>query len=286
MILIQVETGQKVMTYLKETNIPSNTKSNNRLSVQLSLSGLSFLVTDATTNEVVFFSEKEYKNSHSPEELLINLTSSFSDQLELQENFSDVTILYATTLYALVPTPLFDEKMASEYLKLNSKILANDFIAYDTLENNDITIVYIPYININNFLFERFGNFKYYHSTTLLLKYILNIEKHTIESKIYINIEKENFDIIIVKKGELLLCNTYEYKTPEDFIYYILFCLEQLKLNPDSITCVLSGIIDESDAYYNILFTYIRHISFINSEGLLKINDGSRHHNLLLKLAQ
>ncbi len=275
------------MTYLKETK-HSNTKSNNRLSVQLSLSGLSFLVTDATTNEVVFFSEKEYQNSHSPEELLINLTSSFSDQLELKENFSDVTIIYATTLYALVPTPLFDEKMASEYLKLNSKILANDFIAYDTLENNDITIVYIPYININNFLFERFGNFKYYHSTTLLLKYILNIEKHTTESKIYINVEKDNFDIIIVKDGELLLCNTYEYKTPEDFIYYILFCLEQLKLNPDNIKCVLSGVIEESDAYHSILFTYIRHISFINSEGLLEINadTNSKHHNLLLKLSQ
>ena len=288
MILILVGTGQKVMTYQKNNNIQTDSKSNNRMSVQFSLSGLSFLVKDATTNKVVHYSEKKYNHPNTPEELLIDLTSEFSHNSELQENFSEVIIIYATTLYALVPTPLFDEKMASEYLKLNSKILANDFIAYDTLENNDLTIVYIPYVNINNYLFERFGNFKYYHSTTLLLKYFLNIEKHSKHSKIYLNVGVEIFDVIIIKGGELLLCNTYSFKSPEDFIYYVLFCLEQLKFNPDTIECVLSGLIDDNDSNYNILYTYIRHISFINTEELLVIESDKSpsHNNLLLKLNQ
>jgi len=276
------------MTYQKTTNIHTHLKSNNRLSVQLSLSGLSFLVTDSISNEIVFFSEKTFSHTHSPDDLLTELTSLFTEQIELQENFKEVVIVYSTTLYALVPTPLFDEKIASEYLKLNSKILANDFVAFDILENNDITIVYIPYVNINNNLFERFGNFKYYHSSTLLLMHILNKEKHSTHSKIYINVENDIFDIIILKDSELLLCNTYEYKTPEDFIYYILFCSEQLKLNPDAIECVLSGVIEEGDPNYNMLFTYIRHISFISSEGLIgiKTENNSQHQNLLLKLAQ
>ncbi len=275
------------MIYPKTNNIQTNLKSNNRLSVQFSLFGLSFLATNATTKEVVFYSEKNYKHALSPEELLIELTSSISQHLELQEHFTEVSAIYASTLYALVPTPFFDEKMASEYLKLNSKILATDFVAYDTLDNKDVTIVYIPYVNINNYLFERFGNFKYYHSVTLLLKFILNIEKHTAQPKLYINVGNGIFDIILLKDGDLLLCNTYEFKTPEDFIYYILFCLEQLKLNPDTIECALSGAIDKNNANYNILFTYIRHISFINSEELLLIEDNNTsHQNLLLKLAQ
>ncbi len=288
MILILAETGLKVMTYQKSNNIPTDSKSNNRLSVQFSLSGLSFLVINITTEEVVFYSEKKYNNPYSPEELLIELTSELSKHLELQEIFKEVYVIYATTLYALVPTPLFDEKMASEYLKLNSKILATDFIAFDNIENQDITIVYIPFININNYLFDRFGDFKYYHSTALLLKYIMKVEKHSTQPKLYINIVNDMFDVIIIKKGELLLCNSYEFKTPEDFIYYILFCLEQLKLNPDVITCILSGTIDKNDANYNILYTYIRHISFFNSKELFKIgaNKSSVHNNLLLKLAQ
>ena len=276
------------MTYQKKNNIQTKSKSINRLSVQFSLTGLSFLVLNDTTNEAVFYSEKKYKYSRSPEELLIEIIAEFTQQIKLQDNFTEVTVIYATTLYALVPTSLFDKNMASEYLKLNSKILSNDFVAYDTLENNDLTIVYIPYVNINNYLFERFGNFKYYHSTTLLLKYILNIEKHSNKEKLYINLVNDIFDIILIKNGELLLCNTFEFKTPEDFIYYILFCLEQLRLNPDTIECILSGSIDKIDTNFNILYTYIRHISFIDSDALLKIEveKSFTHNNLLLKLSK
>ena len=288
MILTLVETGQKVMTYLKETNILNDSKSNNRLSVQFSLSGLSFLIINRSTQEVVFYTKRNYNQPRSPEELLIEMTSIISEYPEIQQDFYEVNVTYATTLYALVPTPLFDEKITSEYLKLNSKILTTDFVAFDQLENQDITIVYIPFININNYLFERYGNFKYYHATTLLLKYILNAEKHSIIPKLYINLEKDMFDILIIDKGKLILCNSYEFKTPEDFIYYILFCLEQLKLNPETIACVLSGEITEKDDNYNILFTYIRHISFFNGIELpiLDNENNITHRNLVLKLAQ
>lgn len=275
------------MTLQKNSN--TNTTSSNRLSVQLSLTGLSFLVTSMSTKEVLFFNEIKNDTNHSPEELLIELKNTISENEELQEKFSEVVVVYATNLYALVPTPLFDETKASDYLKLNTKILANDFVAFDTLENYDLTIVYIPFININNYLYERYGLFKYYHSTTLLLKYVLHIEKHQSQSKVYLNVMNDLFDIIVMNKGEFTLCNTYEYKTPEDFIYYILFCLEQLKLNPDSIEFVITGSIEEKDEAYKILYTYIRNITFLNTDtiGVKDLQEGnSIQPNLLLKLAQ
>ena len=244
------------MTHQRKNNIDQ--KLNKRLSVQFSLTGLSFLVTELSSKEALFFLEIKFDNSPSPEELLENLKKSILENEGLQDDFDEILAIYATNLYALVPSPLFDETKASDYLKLNSKILANDFIAHDTLDNQDLIIVYIPYININNYLFERFGLFKYYHSTTLLLNYILNIEKHAKKPKVYLNVMNSLFDIIVIKNGGLLLCNTYEYKTPEDFIYYILFCLEQLKLNPDSIEFVISGNINLDDDLYSILYTYIR----------------------------
>ena len=287
MILIQVETGRSFMTLPRINNIDNI--SNKRLSVQFSLTGLSFLVTQPSTKEVSFFLEKKLESNPSPEELLECLKKAIRENEGLQENFDEIIVIYATNLYALVPTSLFDETKASDYLKLNSKILANDFVAYDTLENSDLTIVYIPYININNYLFERFGLFKYFHSTTLLLNYILNVEKHAKKPKVYLNVMDNLFDIIVMKNGGLLLCNTYEYKTPEDFIYYILFCLEQLKLNPDSIEFIISGNINQDDDLYSILYTYIRNISFIKHEfhpAILSEDDEMIHHDLLLKLAQ
>lgn len=268
---------------LRNNNIIQN--SNKRLSVQLSLSGLSFLVTNSETNEVIYFSEKKYTKSKSPEKLFLDLKSSFYLIDQLNDSFNEVVVIYATSLYSLVPTTLFDSSKASEYLKFNSKILANDFIAFDTIEKQDITVVYIPFININNYLFDRFGDFSYYHSTTLLLKHILEKEKDYAFPKVYINITSNLFDFIAVKNGKLIICNSYEFTTPEDFIYYILFCLEQLKMNPDTADVYISGTIEKEDKNYNILYNYIRNITFYSiNEELKFLENNSLHQNLLLKI--
>ncbi len=284
MMLIQAVTGQNFMT-LQDNNIPNI--SNKKLSVQLSLYGLSFLITDSTNKESLFFFETEFEYTSSPEELLLHLQKAFLEQIELQSTFNEVSLIYTTNLYNIVPKKLFDETKASEYLKFNSKILANDFVAYDVIEEFDICTVYIPFININNYLFDRFGHFNYFHSTTILLKHLLSKEKHFSLPKVYINIYKNSFDFIAIKNGSLLICNTYEYKTSEDFIYYILFCLEQLKLNPDRVDIYLSGAITKEDPNYTILYNYIRNISFYTSkESDINIpnNKVSNHQQLILKL--
>ena len=282
MILTQVETGLKFMT-LQNNNILQN--SNKRLSVQLSLSGLSFLVTNSETKEVYSFSEKKHKKPITPEELFLDLKSSLEQNNELNDTFNEIAIIYATSLYSLVPSTLFDSSKASEYLKFNSKILANDFIAFDTIENHNITVVYIPFININNYLFDRFGDFSYYHSSTLLIEHLLNKEKSYTLPKVHINVTDNIFDFIAVKNGKLIICNSYEFTTPEDFIYYILFCLEQLKMNPDTVDLYISGSIEKEEATYKILYNYIRDITFYNvEEKTILTEKESLHQNLLLKL--
>jgi hypothetical protein len=282
MILTQVETGLKLMT-LQNNNIVQN--SNKRLSVQLSLSGLSFLVTNFETKEVDFFLEIKHKKPINPEELILDLKSSFDQNKELNDTFNEIAIIYATSLYSLVPSNLFDTSKTSEYLKFNSKILATDFIAFDTLESHNITTVYIPFININNYLFDRFGDFSYHHASTLLIEHLLNKEKSYALPKVYINITNHIFDFITVKNGKLIICNSYEFTTPEDFIYYILFCLEQLKINPDTVDLYISGSIKKEDDNYKILYNYIRNITFYNVEEKLILTEKELlHQNLLLKL--
>lgn len=255
-----------------------------RLSVQVSLNGLSFLAIDVEKKETLFFQEKKLDHSTTPEELLLEIENLIWENEILNHQFSEVSVIYSTPIYSLVPQALFDESRASEYLKFNSKILANDYIAHDILEGQGIVIVYVPFMNINNFFFEKYGSFHYYHSTTVMLKVILEKEKYSLP-KMYLNFQQNSFDCIIVKNGSLELCNTYNYKTPEDFIYYTLFCMEQLKLDPETLPVMLSGDISERDETYKIAYTYIRNIEFIGSD-LSKfnfINEDEPHRHFTLK---
>lgn len=285
MKLTQVETGQNYMTALSKNNILSN--SYKRLSVQVSLTGLSFLVSHQDTKDSIFFTEKKFDRNYTPEEILFEIQHLIAREQALSDSFVSVSVIYATNMYAVVPAALFDETKLSEYLKFNAKILANDFIAYDSLSNHDMKVVYVPFVNINNYIFDHFGEFQYYHSSTLLLKALLDCEKHGTTSKAFIHIRKEQFDFIVLNKGQLQLCNTYAYKTAEDFIYYVLFCLEQLKLNPDSIETYLIGDVEKTDDLYEISYRYIRDVSFYeaNFDGISFTENALPHQHFLLKIS-
>lgn len=247
------------MTQIKTNN--DITISNKRLSVLVSLTGLSFFISNQNTKETLFFKEEIFSSSHTPGELLIELENAFSNIPELQGEFYEINVIYATNIYTVVPSALFDENKASSYLKFNAKLFGNDFVAFDTIENYEMVVVYIPFMNINNYIFERFGSFKYFHSTSILLRYILDSEKNSEDEKAFVHVSPTMFDLVLIKKGSLELCNTYSYSAPEDFIYYILFGFEQLGLNPETTKTQLLGSITEDDDNYKIAYQFIRNIT-------------------------
>ncbi len=248
------------------------------------MNGLSFLVTNPDQEEAVFFMERALDYSTTPEELLLDIESILLQNELLNTSFAEVNVVYATTIYSLVPQTLFDETKASEYLKFNSKILANDYIAYDLIEHQDLVVVYVPFMNINNFFFEKYGSFSYYHSVSVMLKAILKEEKYSLP-KMYLHFQKNSFECIVLSNGELQLCNSFTFKTAEDFIYYALFCMEQLKLNPDTLPVILCGDIEKEDPNYTIAYTYIRNLEFLEFENTAskKLIADKPHHHFILK---
>ncbi|MEZ4779325.1 MAG: DUF3822 family protein [Flavobacteriaceae bacterium] len=251
------------------------------MSVQVTLYGLSFLFHSSESNTPILI-EKEFDTALTPEELLDEMKKFFNEQNELPKKIENISALFSSPYYTLVPSPLFDETKASDYLKFNTKILAQDFVSYDEIENQDITIVYIPFVNITNYLFEKFGNFQYYHSVGVLLQYFLNKEKYSIETKVFLNVEKDWFDCIILSGGKVQLCNSYPYKSPEDFLYFTLFNFEQLSINPDTVKVLLCGRISEKELLFEFLYRYIRNVSFIE-DNLLPLDNEPSHKNMVLK---
>lgn len=232
-----------------------------RLSVQVALNGLSFLISDDQGKKLDFQKEK-WKHSITPEELLIELEKLF-DKLPENHSFSEVKVVYTTPVHTVVPESLFDESKGSEYLKFSSKILLNDYVANDQLQTEDLRIVYVPFMNINNAIFEKFGSFDYYHAITVLLETFFNHHQRD-QLEVYVHVRESFFDCIILNKGKLQLCNSYPYTSPEDFLYYLLFVLEQLELNPDEVKVLFCGNISKDDSLYSLAYEYIRNISFFD----------------------
>lgn len=233
------------------------------LSIQAGLSGLSFFVLDRFSEIIVDVIVENFSKQQTPDQLLKAVKTVFDRNDSLQQSFSKVQIIHDNEMQTLVPSALFEEAHLSDYLKYNTKIFKTDFITYDVIQNKDAMLVYIPFVNINNYIFERFGSFEYKHSATVLIDKILQLEKNNNQKKLYINIQQTHFELIALDGNSFQLFNRFEYKTREDFIYYILFTAEQLDFNPENFKCILMGAVEDNDELFSIAYKYIRHVSLL-----------------------
>jgi len=231
-----------------------------KLSIQVCLDGLSFFTQNIDSKELIIYKTIPFEKKASPITLLNEVTTIFNTHTELKESYTKVDVLYTNHLFTLVPKAIFDSEKLSDYLKFNTKILATDFIAYDSIETQDIITVYIPYTNINNFFFDTFGSFNYYHGISIFIKEILEKESHHETSRAYIHLHKNSFDIVITNKKKLLLANSFDIYSKEDFLYYTLFTLEQLELNPNIIDVVFTGHIQKGDPIFELAYKYLRNV--------------------------
>ena len=232
------------------------------LSIQFSLDGFSFCIKDSANNSLDEFVEIPFDTKLSnPESLAEKLEVLFKNNELLQKDFSKVEAVHNNALSTLVPNEYFEETKLKTYLDFNIKTLKSDFIAFDDLQQTDAKNVYIPYVNLNNFLFQHFGSFEYKHHSSVLIDKLLSYSKQR-EFGFYVCVYEQQLDIVVIKKDKLLFYNSFEFNTKEDFIYYILFTSEQLKLNPDEFLLTFFGDITKESEIYNIAFQYIRNIEF------------------------
>lgn len=258
-----METGQQVMK-LETKNKNIDQSAYQKLSIQISLNGLSFCILNTIENEITDIRHFQFNSITNPLQLETEIIAVFEQHTEIfNQSFQAVTVSHINTLSTFVPKPLFSDKNLADYLKYNNKILANDYMTFDVISNNDMVNVYIPYVNINNLFFEKYGAFTYRHFATILIENIFQLSNNSKEPTVYVHIQKEQFEIIVIQHKKLLFYNSFEYSSSEDFIYYLLFTTEQLELNTDTLQLYFLGDIAKEDVLYTVAYTYIRNVDLL-----------------------
>jgi len=231
-----------------------------KLSIQISLNGLSFSIVDTINNTIILTDLVSFKIESTPYLVLKELKTLLDKHKILGQKFSEVQVIHKNNLFSLVPKTLFNEKELANYLKFNTKLLANDHIVYDELDNQDIVSVYVPFTNINNYVYDNFGEFEFKHSSTVLLHTLLH-KKPSSKPVCYVHVSDREMELVVLHQKKVILYNQFKYATKEDFLYYILFTYEQLKLDPEHHKLKLFGTIEEENDLFEICYHYIRKVS-------------------------
>ncbi len=256
------------------------------LSIRISSDGFSFCVKEKGSKEVIAIGETSFeKGEVLPVQHLEKFKDFFEKEPLFQNDYETVTVTHYNRLITQVPLPFFKEESCKDYLQYTVKVLEDDYVAFDKVANTELVNVYIPFVHINNFLFDTYGSFVFKHSATVLIE---NLRHYGADNKSYyfVNVHKNSMEVIVFKNHQLLLYNVFSYQTEEDFIYYILFVAEQLEINPDEFSLIFLGEINKESSYYKIVVEYVRNVSVYYpmevSEFLDKENVPLHHYFTLL----
>ena len=268
-----METGRLSMTKSNKNNDDHTTENFYKLSIQVSLNGLSFCVADTLRNTILLSEQLNFGKELSPFEVQRELKEMLRENKVLELNISETVVIHRNNLFSLVPKALFDKDELANYLKFNAKILANDLIEYDEIDSHEIVNVYVPYVNINNYIFDLFGEFEFVHNGTVLLESLLKSNGTSTEPVCFVHVSHQQMDMMVVSRKQLLFYNSFNFQTKEDFIYYILFSLEQLDLDPENVPLRLFGNLEEGDELYSICYEFVRHISIYEQDSIYLPNE-------------
>jgi hypothetical protein len=259
-----MEIGQQPMMQSPETKIEPSTN----LLIKLGYNNIDLMLSDSTGNLIQYI-YKEFSEKFSPKKLLKKLDLLINESKINISNVITVKLIVFNKLSALVPKNLFDENLSLDYLKFNSKLLKNDYAANDLIEEIGAVNVFIPFVNVNNYLIEKFGSFNYYHYSTILIKKLLkyNTDK---DISVYANIQSNDFQILIFKNRSLQYYNNFEFKEKEDILYFTLFVMEQNKIDNIKTKLILLGDIKEKSDTYLLLSKFIKNIDIIKFQNIEK----------------
>ncbi|NHM07479.1 DUF3822 family protein [Flavobacterium sp. CYK-4] len=248
-------------------------KTYRKLTAIVSANAMVLSTVDTLNHQVLNLEELELESTGSLENALNN-------NAVFQERYDQVVVLHQNNLSTFVPAPLFNEQYIGSYLQYNTKVFETDAFAYDALQTYSMNTVYVPQTNVNETFEKHFKSISFKHIHTILVSRLLDLSKNVDDKRMFVHLAKTHFEIVIVQNQHLLLFNSFDYKTPEDLIYYILFTAEQLNMNPESFRLEFLGDISESDAFYQIVYKYVRNVSLFDLSDLTLNNELSTAENL------
>lgn len=260
---------QKQTSFFDKSFSDANT-SDYHLFLQLSKSGLSYTIFNTQTNTYIGFESFLFNDVYNDYSILNPLNQVIEQTPLFKKSFNKFVVSYVNNRSTLIPKPLYKADELKKYHLFNFAEQEEDVYLSDFVLNLSAYNIY----SIPDFIVDAFKNFEQvtfrHFSTALVEATLLHAKKTNALSLINVHVLPQSFQIISVKNQALELYNSFIYQTSEDFIYYLLFVLNQINTTGNEVSIRLTGEVDKNSAIYDMLYKYIQTIEFCETPNELK----------------
>jgi len=241
-----------------------------KLYLQISKTDIKITILDTDSNTFIGLSVYLLNDVFTFHGLTEPLTEFIKKNPFLQIQYQSINIAYVNDRATILPNAVFNKSELATYHQFNFLPLNEDVFFYDGFTNLAAQNIFaVPDYLINPF--SEVNNKRICHFSTSLIEASLLYAKSTNAlSLVDVHVLPNSFQILIIKNQQLELYNSFDYQTSEDFIYYLLFVLEQQKIDNKQASIRLLGEVEKNSTIYNLLYTYINEVTIVPKRALMK----------------
>lgn len=261
-LYIMINEAYSVKNYFKNNDISAQ-KSN--LSLFFSANSLIFCEFDEYFKNIVELCDVEFNTNVNPSLTLIERIQFIFNNYQITKNYQKVYISVLNSHFTLIPTA-FKNEINADILQFGTGLT----ITKNTIEHsiNNFIVCYTLDQELKQYLEKTFPIAFIRHAGAVTLS-LFNTLPTLINCDLLLNLNFGSIEIAVKQKSNLQFYNVFNYQTNEDIIYYLLFTLEQLNLNPLLVKVVIAGQLKTTDNIIVSLKKYIKHINFIINDTVI-----------------
>ena len=257
---------------IQSANINPEVPKQLRLLIEVNLHSIGCLLFDVRkmSAECIRYYQFEHIKDKPLEELINEIIE--EDNLFINE-IPEIFFIYNFESSTLVPDKFFNADINKELTELIYGNLERGFIFSEKIPWWELQNVYRVPTAVHNLLQQKFSNGKHWHAYSLLLKSYKMFTAKEGEDLLKTIFYADKIIVIVFKKGQLQIIQTFIYYDVNDVLFYLLSCSKQFDMNAVQVQLEVSGLIDKHSSLFRELLKYFEHISFDEAGDTIKITD-------------
>lgn len=257
-------TTQKPHISLFDKSYNKNKSNQYKLYIELSSNGFKHTILDTENNTFIGIEEFRFSDIYNNYSLVEPLKEIIKSNELYKNEFKAIIIAFVNNRSTLIPNAIYQADKLANYHQFNFSKQEEDQFYSDQLINLSAYNIYsIP--DFITTIFNGLRNVQFKHfSSALIESALIDAKREKALSLVNVHVLPSSFQVIVIKNQKLELYNSFNYQSSEDFIYYLLFVLDQLNINNEEATIKLTGEVEKNSVIYTILHKYIQTLNFGN----------------------
>ena len=188
----------------------------------------------------------------------------FKKEKILSQNFLKSEFIFVSPKATLIPKKIYNPENKKDFLELNHYINAEEAVVSNEIQGTEIVNVFAIPNCIRAYLASKLTNYTIYNQFTSFIESSFEYSKAKKDNttRLFINVDNFFFNASIMEADKLILSNSYDFKSIDDFVYYTHLIFGTLKKQPSDMQIVLSGNISSKVGTYKALKKYFPDVVF------------------------